>query len=337
MSDKGKILIACHRHIAERNGGGEKSMWIIAKHLHGAGYSVMAQVDNCEHGEIEGIVFTPAPIETLIPGFDCVLTWGRPADKVARLCKANNVPYLLSVRWWRNVVDVYGIIGDLRAAKRTVWHSQKQHIFDNAAAVITNNHYSASIVRRLYGCEVLVSYVPIPGESKEIANPDGYVLAVSPNKGIGEVGAILDISAQMPNERFLIVNARPEQFRRANIKTLPYQSDMESVFRQCKMMIQPIYENDICGTLRVTIEAMRCGLPVIANDRCGMNEKIPHDNLVSYSAPSSEWVDNIERISSDWYRRHYGALDVFDRYDTPSQLAIFEREIEKAIKAKVCQ
>ena len=334
---KPKILIACHRHLySPHRGGGETSMAIIAEYLQGEGFDVACWVNPHTTGKSRsGILFLGGALENLIAGADAVLSWGSTAFQAYTYCRRFSKPFILSVRWWRNVVDVSGMIGDLSRRSRERWHDTRQPMFDYAAAVITNNNYSAGIIERFYNRKALVSYVPIPGQATRAGKANGAIVAISPNKGIGERRALLDIEAHLPQgEKMIIVNAQQRQYHRTKIEVVPYMQNLNDIWRRAKVFIQPIYGNDICGTLRTTIEAQQHGVPVIANARCGLDEKVPAGNLVPYSASTREWVEKIREVSQDWQARSEEALDVFQQYDTPAQLGIFKREIEKALKVK---
>jgi glycosyltransferase involved in cell wall biosynthesis len=327
MQTTKNILFVCHRHPFQPNGGAEKSVSIIIRYLRDLGHKVTALVIGTKDEVIDGINVIGGGIDYQVKQNDIVFTWGSVAKGVADTCIENKTPYVLMVRWWRNVVDVSNEIGNLmeRSIPQKV-RQRNQPIFDNAKAVITNNKYSADVIEKHYNTKALVSYVPIEGEAKKIANPKGYITIISPDKNIGERQLILDLARQMPNRWFLVVNAPNydlKQYARVgNIKVIGRRIDMCDVWRQTKIVVSPVYKNDICGTLRVNIEAQQHGVPVIASDRCGMWEQIP--NLVNDNAPTLDWCKKIVQVERDYKIYSEEAIENFNNYDTAKQLQVFK-------------
>jgi len=327
------VTIIAHKQLHER-GGGEKSMSIIARYLADKGYRVKVWHENNTYSEEGNLQYVLGPMEGVIAASDVVVSWGRPALKAFYLSKKHSKGFILCVRWWRNVVDVSFDIGNLMTCPiDATFNKTMKPMFQNAFAVITNNYYSAGVIERHYGVKAIVSYVPILGDAKKLGRKDGAIVAISPNKDIGEQNVILDIAAQMPNEEFIIINPGNQRYYRNNIEIVGYQKDLTAIWSRAKLMIQPIYYNDICGTLRTTIEAQQHGVPVIASNRSGVHEKV--SNLVSYSADTQEWVREIRKMNADWEQQSKEASYVFEQYDTPGQLKIFEEEIKKAVYERV--
>jgi hypothetical protein len=321
-----KIIFVCHRHPFRNQGGAEHSVSIIMRHFAALGHEVIGVFPGARDGDYHGIKMVGGGIESLIIYADIVLTWGSVADNTAKMCYQHKTPYILMVRWWRNVCDVSGEIGDLRKYMPDAnTYRRNKPIYDHAHAVVTNNIYSAEVIKRIYEREAIVSYVPIQGEARRSGNPNGCITLISPNKGIGEKRFILDLAASMPGHQFLIVNAPKSDnrsYKRNNITLMEKTDRMIEVWEKTKILVCPVYKNDICGTLRVSIEAQQHGIPVIANNRCGMGEQVL--NLVPYSATTSNWMRMIVEIEQRYEIESQAAIDQFNRYDTPAQLKIFE-------------
>lgn len=308
-----KILLSSHRPLkSEDPRGAEKSFSIIIEYLR-------------QFHDVDVISWQYYDMDN-VKKYDLVLTYATAAPKTATYCIKHNVPYILMIRWFRLIQPLPP--GNLMA--RDIDHAfvnRHQYIFDNAKAVITNNKNSVQIIKRYYGIDAKYSYVPIEGEIKGNGNKQGKLLLITPNKAVGEIEFIDILSGVMPKERLLIVNAGETIFGGGNIETIGYVESMDEIWKQAKILLYPLYHNDVCGTSRVAIEAMQYGIPVIANQRSGICEKgiIP----VSYSAPIFEWVGKINSINK-YYSKYVKQMhEVFESYDSQKQLEIIRKEIEK--------
>lgn len=321
-----KVLIACHKAVdGQELRGGETSVGIIAQYLQSEGFSVMA-------------THRPAEYTEAIKHADVVMTWGRAADQTAAHCRMHGKPLILMVRFWKNVAprNALGGFGDLM--KRTIhkeFKDQKQHIFDTATAIITNTQYAAEVIEHHYGRKAIVSYVPVMGDVKP--KPYGKALTIITPEIYGELELVASLAPKMPDYEFKIVNCTASTAGRfesigENVNAFGYM-DIEMVFDDTRILLLPIYENDICGTRRVTIEGFRHAVPVIANDRCGVSEKIPKKMLLPRLANSVSWIHKIHEIEENYQIYQALAANTFRDYNTPEQLAIFKREILKAVEA----
>ena len=342
-----RVLFICHNPPnGLRPRGAEHSVGAIMRYLMHEGMQVAAYHPNAVDDIRDGISYynNDTSLTELVEWCDVVLTWGRAARDTMTYCRALGKPYILMVRWWRNVVPL-GMepetrIGDLM--RRSVDREFAEYaapVFRNASAVITNTEYAAGVIKRWHGITATVSYVPIPGQSVGQGNPDGALTIVTPEI-YGELYLVSSLAPKLTGERFLIVNC-PERLRARfesigpNVHVLDYVPDMETVWAETKTLLVPVYENDICGTRRVTIEAMRHGIPVIATDRSGMNEKVPPPFLVPRDATSAWWMERIRDISDNYPVFSALAHDTFRAYDTPAQLSIFRDAIQQCTNKRV--
>ena len=87
----------------------------------------------------------------------------------------------------------------------------------------------------------------------------------------------------------------------------------------------PVYNNDVCGTSRISIEAMQYGIPVIVNDRSGIGDA--GQQRVPYNAHFSDWVKKIQSINQSYAWFSEKARRSFSKYDTPAQLMVFKKAI----------
>ena len=323
-----KILLIYHKSpygpVAR---GGELSVRTIVEYLRGNGH------------ELDLLPFHVVDQdETRVKNYDLVLSWGRGAEPAWKACAMFRVPFALMVRWWRNVCPLPA--GDLmhREIDKN-FASRYSHIFRTAATIITNTEYSAAVIARWQpsaATKTVVSYVPIPGDLEPTGGRDGALLIVTPEI-YGEEWLVSNLAGDMPGERFLVVNCRDESQRQMfeamgeNVTALLY-ADMAEIWPRTKALLLPIYHNDICGTRRVTPEAWRHALPVIATDRCGVREKIPGYMLVSRDAAISEWIQKIKWVNSNYTQYREFARDAWLRYDTPAELEKFEKTLLECVK-----
>lgn len=335
------IFFACHKHPFQANDGrprgAELSVQSIMRHLLSAGHRVAATAPGWRlTKEIEGVEFFPWGSLPETVGFsDLVITWGRVAHEAAGWANAFGVPYILMVRFWRNVCPLPA--GDLNTREvPTEFVRRNEWMFRCAASVITNTRYSAEAIRRIYGREAVVSYVPIqePSDWKVMDSAGGHLTIITPEI-YGELELVAALSA-LRKYRFLVVN--PGEQRGAfealhSVTVIDYTADMDrDVWGRTSILLQPVYYNDICGTRRTTIEALSRSIPVVASDRCGMSEKVSAGLLVSRDADSGEWQRRIDEILENYPSAQVEARYDWERYDTAAQLEVFRAEVEKAIR-----
>lgn len=310
-----KIALIYHKDPYTPNPrGGELSVRAIVEYLRGKGH---------------GVNMHSSPWLPMIENCDLVLTWGKPASATATVCRDYKKKMVLMVRFWRNIAPLSGGVGNLMT--RDIDHAfaeEKRHIFETASAIITNTHYARKVIERwqpVSAGKVHVSYVPILGDFEQSGDLNGKITVVTPEI-YGENWLINGLAELMPAERFLVVNSDRRWFtaKHPNIEEYGYM-DMEEVWRQTKVLLVPVYGNDICGTRRVTIEAIRRGIPVIASDACGMGEKLSARVLMRRKATTKEWKGEIEdhNLYYDYFRRI--SKKTWKKYDTPAQLEKFEQ------------
>lgn len=293
--------------------GGELSVRAIVEYLREKGHGV----------NLHSSAWLP-----MIENCDIVLTWGKPAMRTAIVCKDYKKPLALMVRFWRNIAPLPA--GNLMT--REIDHAfteEKRLIFETASAIITNTHYARRVIERWQPVsrgKVHVSYVPILGQYEPRANPNGKILVITPEI-YGEQWLVNGLAELMPDEQFLVVNS-DERFFKSNLPNVEIRGycDMDEVWPEAKLLLVPVYGNDICGTRRVTIEAMRRGIPVLASDRCGMREKLPKVMLMPADADIGFWGDVINTFIRGMYRSYQVvARETWEEYNTPAQLEKFEQ------------
>lgn len=312
-----RILIVCHKPITTATPrGGELSVGAIVDYLRKQGHEVETSDE--------------IPQTRRIVKFDLVGSWGAPAKETNKRSKTVGVPFFLMVRFWKNIAPLPA--GDL--SSRTIdkhFTDLFAPMFQDAAAIITNSKYAKAVIHRWQPDAVgktHVSYVPILGEFKQSGNLDGALTIVTPEI-YGEYMLVKELTPKLTNNHFQIVNA--DEMTRLKFADIAPSvvargyCDMQDVWARTKILLLPVYNNDICGTRRVTIEAFRRGIPVIAMDRSGMREKVPPTMLIRRNAGPAEWVMKIREIEKDYELYQRRARAAWERYDTSSELINFEK------------
>ncbi len=319
------ILFACHKSpFGSTPRGAENSVAALIGHLIDAGHDVSTWT----RGE--------PGLDAAVADASLVITWGQAADDAARSAIRHRVPYILMVRFWKNVAILPA--GNLmRRPIDKAFAERKFWLFRSAAAIVTNTYYAADVIKRWYGVNSVVSYVPILGQPDLLANERGALTIVTPEV-YGEFELVAALAPKLPEEQFLVVNcdaATAGRFESIgdNVTAWPYVP-IERAFRETKILLMPVYENDICGTRRVTIEAFRAGIPVIALNRCGMDEKVPDCFLLPAQSTPQHWIDRVNDINRDYFGNVYKATQAFHDYNTPEQLEVFQNVVEGALTKK---
>lgn len=293
--------------------GGELSVKAIVEYLANKGHQ---------------IELSSAPSKEVIENADLVLAWGKVAHQTAVAAKKLNKPFVLMVRFWKNVSPLP--VGNLMTRSiDKVFVSSRRLIFETAKAIITNTEYAKNVIERWQPVSkgrVHVSYVPITGRYEPQKKRGTKITVITPEI-YGESWLIENLANQMPDKQFLVVNADAGRFnnlsRLSNVEVKGYM-DKEDIWKQTKILLVPVYGNDICGTRRVTIEACRHGIPVIASDACGMSEKINLMLLVGRNAEIKHWRNSINRINENYAIYQDIVKQTWIKYDTPKQLQQFE-------------
>lgn len=309
-----KLAILAHVKLNSRPRGGEKSVGMIAAHLRG----FMEVRVTADRGKFMSYA----------KWADCILTWATAAPHAASVAAVYDKPYVLMIRWWRLLQPLPP--GELMNREIDYeFVDDHRYIFENAHAIITNNKWSAKAIRRYHDVPVRVAYVPRPsGGILGSGNPKGYILQITPHKGVGEESMIRRLAALLPDEKFMVVNYRGDGYGLPNVTHRQYIGNMGKVYSGAKLLIFPLYNDDCCGTSRVFIEAAQYGVPTIGNDRSGLCEK--GMNKVSYNASPEEWAGKIESINQRYTRYAKRAHRSYKNYG--DQLLIYKDIIEGTVR-----
>lgn len=289
-------------------------------------HEVVAFVEGYSDEFNEGIRYTGSNLRDEIRNCDLAFCWASTAHITAKKCIKYDKPYILMVRWFRLIQPLPP--GDLmKRPIDSLFVADHEYIFKNAFAVITNTNYVCEVIDRYYGVRAITSYVPVLGEPEKKGKKDGYITIVTPSQDLGEWPLIESVSEF---ENVLAVNCTDEEINRYShlkIRMLSY-CDMDWVWDNTSILLMPVYYNDRNGQGRVTTEAHRRGIPVIANNRCGMGEIIPEDHLLERNASPEDWILKIKEIRKNYSKHQNIALKSF--YPAEPQLEIFKQKVNEA-------
>ncbi|MCW3466512.1 glycosyltransferase family 4 protein [Chitinophaga nivalis] len=124
---------------------------------------------------------------------------------------------------------------------------------------------------------------------------DGFITLVNCNKDKG--GLILQhIARAMPDKRFLgVLGAHGQQYKgiQSNITYWDTKDDIREVFAVTSLLIAPsIYES--YG--RIAIEAIACGIPVVAADTPGLHESLGDAGVFVRRNNLPAWIHAIRSV-----------------------------------------
>jgi len=312
-----RVLVAAHNDPYNNPRGGERSVARIIQYLQQRGHEV--DVLSRKRGTMTPDQFD-SNIFDFVKEYDRVITWADAAPVTAKACLMAGVPYVLMVRWWKNVVPIPP--GRLDDQEYGPFQDQKAFMFNNAHATITNNYWAALQVDTFFERMPKVSYVPVEGPPSPSYDPNGQVGVITPDKQLGEWEVINEVAKE---HHVLAVNSlKPSN--NPNVETTGY-TDLEDIWGELKCILLPAYYNDVCGCSRIAFEAAQHGVPVYASDACGFDEWIPKEWLIPLDFPLSAWRNVIGEQSK---YEHSRAFELYVKYweKVPKNLEVFHKALQ---------
>ena len=109
-----------------------------------------------------------------------------------------------------------------------------------------------------------------------------------------------------------------------------YVKNIDEIYSKTKILLYSAYNDDVCGTSRVAIEAMRFCIPSICNKKCGLDEIIPF--TVSENAGFNEWVEQINYINNNYKTCQKICENIYNSYDKKMDVSILLNKINNLFK-----
>jgi glycosyltransferase involved in cell wall biosynthesis len=340
-----RVVLFAHHHLARwEPHGGELSMLAVVEDLVAKGIEVRVVVANRKNRQtfteqIGGVDYVVVPhhrfeatVDNVLDLYrpDIALMWGKPSLAAAPICKERGVPTLVFVRYWYAVCDgPYD--GDLLADPIDEPRLERQRkLLQSADAVITNARYVSQVIERLHGALSSVAYVPVHPPPPTWVSPAPsdrpHVTLVNPRKAGGQ-RLLLELAQRLPTVPFLSIGYptidMPPNVTVRSYDNSPYYEMLDST----NVLLFP-FDEDPCGTGRVPLEALHCGIPVVAAARGGLGEVVPEEWLVQWDDMDA-WASLVEQLyfgGDEADRRR--ARGVAERFDPEAGLRLVEETVD---------
>ena len=150
-----------------------------------------------------------------------------------------------------------------------------------------------------------VNNIFLEDKIKSFLNNSIQVITVANLVKKKNLGLVLDIARELPNIKFIIVGEGPEK------KSLLNRVDYEGLnnvqilgFKEPTELHSLYYESDIFmltslkeGTPTALLEAMTCGLPIVASDAGGVSRILGELNCINNSSDKQKYIDCISKFA----------------------------------------
>lgn len=183
-----------------------------------------------------------------------------------------------------------------------------RRIANTGCHLVASSHFLARLAERATGRKVQVIYPASDLYFDTAADPAGFITMINP-VGVKGIDTLLAIAAQLPDERFLLVESwklgdKALQQLHTQLAALPnvrFQTrvaDMREIYRQTRLLLAPSLWEEGFGM--VAIEAQSCRIPVIASARGGLVESVGDGGLLIKDYRNVErWLEAIRRVLGD--------------------------------------
>jgi glycosyltransferase involved in cell wall biosynthesis len=157
------------------------------------------------------------------------------------------------------------------------------------------------------------------------------------NLNVNKGGAVLEsIARMMPDHKFLAVKGMyGDQHLRypSNVEVIENTPDIQSVYDRSRIVIMPS-EYESWG--RVGVEAMACGLPVIAHPTPGLYENLAHAGIFCDRNDPRLWVEAIKNLDDrkSYIEQSKKSLARAVELDPTPQLERMEAWLESIVNRK---
>lgn len=316
ISQPKRILVVANHHLTNWNPrGGERSTRAILARLRTQGYQAMVVVDNKKHPLVglEQDEGTPVVVagqyafrSSLTAAIarwrpDGAIMYGGSALVAGNVCSEMGVPYVMFPRDWGEVLPKPHLDLTERAPVE-LEDDVYRRLYRNASGVITNARYVGRVLDHLYQVPSVNSYVPVmppPPEFEPLPLAErSEILLINPRK-FGGGTLMRALASQRPDLIFRVVGDDGMPFP-PNVRVDPFFNGAEycEMYRNARLFLFPLGDEDPCGTGRVVFEALMCQVPAISLDRGGMSEVLPAKWLTRDNDPQA-WLRLMETVLSE--------------------------------------
>jgi glycosyltransferase involved in cell wall biosynthesis len=160
------------------------------------------------------------------------------------------------------------------------------------------------------------------------------LINLNENKG----GQILEqIARLMPDKKFLAVRGmygKQHEVYPDNVEVVDNTPDMQGIYSRCGIILMP---SDYESWGRVAVEAMSCGIPVIANPTPGLKESLGSSGIFVRRSDLDGWVNAIRNLDAGdaYISASKKALERAKALDPEPQMQRMEQFLNDIINKKI--
>lgn len=347
LSQPKRILVVANHHLTNWNPrGGERSTRAILARLRAQGYQTMVVVDNKKHplvgleqdGDTPVVVAGQYAFRSSLTAAiarwrpDGAIMYGGSALVAGKVCSEMDVPYVMFPRDWGEVLPK----PHLNLTERMPIELEDdvyRSLYRNASSVITNARYVGRVLDHLYQVPSVNSYVPVtppPPEFEPLPLAERSEILLINARKFGGGALVRALASQRPDLIFRVVGDDGMPFP-PNVRVEPFFNGAEycEMYRNARLFLFPLGDEDPCGTGRVVFEALMCQVPAISLDRGGMSEVLPAKWLTRDNDPQA-WLRLMETVLSETPKAaEFEAL--VGAFNHDRQLSIVDTEIKNLV------
>lgn len=180
--------------------------------------------------------------------------------------------------------------------------------YKNADRIITNSEFMKDFIRSHYSAPpVSVLYPPIdlPLKTFKHLPLQPRIGIINPSKRKGEA-IFIALAKAYPDYKFVYFSQHAIKYTLTNIVYGGWHSDRETLFSHIDLLLAPSVWSEPFG--RVSVEAIRSGIPVLVSNAGGLPETVD-STFVVYSHSVDEWakqlewiINNSQQVEDAWNR-----------------------------------
>lgn len=311
-----KIYCPVHAFVPEHGSGAEWMLHDMLKYLVDRGHEATVFSAGTQDKEFNGIKVVSNMIPQDLKKADVIISHLNLTGMSLNLARDYRKPFVFIA----HNTHPYGIVGVKR----------------KKVGVIYNSNYVKGAVHEVHKHQPnMIVTPPCDIEHYKISKPGSHITLVNINDMKG--GVTLQFLAKlMPKEKFLGVkgsygNQVLDQPK--NVKIVDNMGDIRKAYEKTRIIIMPSrYES--WG--RVAVEAMSCGIPVIAHPTPGLQESLGDAGyFVKFSDVDGykRAIEEIDANYSEWQEKvKLRSVQLYEQ--SRKELAEFESFLDKLIKQK---